>query len=23
MFGKQFWDYSMFRITYKNRISLV
>lgn len=23
VFGKQFWDYSMFRITYKNRISLV
>jgi len=22
-FGKQFWDYSMFKITYKNRISLV
>ena len=23
IFGKQFWDYSMFRIAYKNRISLV
>lgn len=23
VFGKQFWDYSMFRLTYKNRISLV
>lgn len=23
LFNKQFWDYSMFRITYKNRISLV
>lgn len=22
-FGKQFWDYSMFKLTYKNRISLV
>ena len=23
VFNKQFWDYSMFKLTYKNRISLV
>ena len=23
LFNKQFWDYSMFKITYKNRISLI
>ncbi len=23
VFGKQFWDYSMFKLVYKNRISLV
>ncbi len=23
VFGKQFWDYSMLKLTYKNRISLV
>lgn len=23
VFGKQFWDYSMFKLTYKNRISLI